>query len=126
MGCDNGSAKGVPNLTDVIVLTREDAIAQNWNPAATFPSSQSIGLGIKGSAAFHEIVKFILAGKKDGTVDINDERVLNTPISREQSSFTQFISSWILSSGSYTLAVYAVDTEGNESNKKKVNFIVNP
>jgi len=114
----------VPNLTDFITLTVDDAKIGRWNPKTTFLTTDRIDVAVKGTDSDLNITKLVFTLKKaDGT--LVDTR--NVPYSIKDNPFVLFGMGGpvTLPKGNYTAEVYAVDAKNNKSNTLSKSFTVN-
>jgi len=112
----------VPNLTDFITLSTDDAKNQRWNEKTTFLTTDHIEAGIKGTDSDFNITKFVFTIKKaDGTL------ITSVPltITIARSPFERYMGYWTLPKGNYIIEVYAVDEKNNKSNTLSKSITVN-
>jgi len=113
----------VPNLTDFVTLSTDDAKNQRWNPKTTFLTTERIEAGVKGTDSDFNITKFVFTLKKaDGTL------ITSAPItiSIARNPFTQYMGlRTIADKGNYIIEIYAVDEKNNKSNTLSKSITVN-
>jgi hypothetical protein len=100
----------VPVLTDFTLMTRANA-------------RDEIGWGIKGNNPGKNIKEYRFTVKQGATVTFEFTRadsITGDPFT----FFAGYMPASTFTAGDYTVEIYAVDTEGNESNTLTVSFTI--
>ena len=126
-GDSGGSGSPAPQLTDLALVTDEEAVVGNWNPQTSFQVGTELAFGLKGNLPGGErLVRASITFKlEDGTVFHTEEMNLTFPFADQ---FTWGCNNnWILpSAGTGSLEVNVTDAAGKTSNTLSQAFTVTP
>ena len=121
VGCDNGTTKEVPNITEFYPRT----LSGQTTPTTSFTTDQEILFTAWYTSPYQDLARFVVYIKKGGVTQDSWDMVKNEYWGNKTNIATIFtFGGWKLSAGSYTAELYAEDVKGNRSKTVKTSFTV--